>query len=53
MKINLSVAKVLGIAGTILGIAGTVVSSVASQKTQETQINEAVNKALADRMKES
>jgi hypothetical protein len=50
---NFPIAKVLGIVGTVLGIAGTVVSSVASQKTQEAQINEAVNKALADQAKES
>lgn len=48
-----TVTKVLTIAGTVLGIAGTVVSGIASQKMQESKINEAVAKALADQTKES
>lgn len=47
------VVKVLSIAGTVLGIAGTVVSSIASSKSQEDKINQAVAKALADQAKES
>lgn len=47
------IVKVLSIAGTVLGIAGTVVSGIASQKTQEAKINEAVAKALADQARES
>ena len=50
---KLPVVKVLSIAGTVLGIAGTLVSGIASQKTQEAKINEAVSKALADQTKGS